>query len=103
MTFLCHARVLHFSLKTFPHPIASLEHIASAGKGVVVLIGQEVSPEQALAEVIQFPEPPSVTGPADTTGQQNYRVIGTGSQILKRLGVGKMKLMSAPKRWQNLI
>jgi 3,4-dihydroxy 2-butanone 4-phosphate synthase/GTP cyclohydrolase II len=27
---------------------------------------------------------------------QNYRLIGTGSQILKCLGVGKMWLLSAP-------
>ena len=80
----------------------AMEAIAAEGKGVVVLIGQEVSPEQALAEVIQFPEPPSVTGPADTAGQQNYRVIGTGSQILKRLGVGKMRLMSAPVHFNAL-
>ena len=80
----------------------AMEAVAAEGKGVVVLIGQEVSPQQALAEVVQFPEPPSVTGPADTAGQQNYRVIGTGSQILKRLGVGKMRLMSAPVHFNAL-
>ena len=80
----------------------AMEAVAAEGKGVVVLIGQEVSPAQALAEVVQFPEPPSVTGPADTAGQQNYREIGTGSQILKRLGVGKMRLMSAPIHFNAL-
>ncbi|RLQ23135.1 3,4-dihydroxy-2-butanone-4-phosphate synthase [Seongchinamella sediminis] len=76
--------------------------VAAEGKGAVVLIGQETTPEQALAEVVQFPEPPVVPGPADSTGQQNYRVIGTGSQILKRLGVGKMRLMSAPIHFNAL-
>jgi 3,4-dihydroxy 2-butanone 4-phosphate synthase/GTP cyclohydrolase II len=33
---------------------------------------------------------------------QNYRLIGTGSQILKRLGVGKMRLMSAPVHFNAL-
>jgi 3,4-dihydroxy 2-butanone 4-phosphate synthase/GTP cyclohydrolase II len=33
---------------------------------------------------------------------QNYRLIGTGSQILKRLGLGKMRLMSAPVRFNAL-
>lgn len=80
----------------------AIEAIAAADHGVVVLIGQEESAEQALAEVIQFPEPPALTGPADTAGQQNYRVIGTGSQILKRLGVGKMRLMSAPLHFNAL-
>ncbi len=78
-----------------------MEHIASAGHGVVVLIGQQQSQEDALAEVAQFPEPPSITG-GSTAGVQNYRVIGTGSQILKRLGVGKMRLMSAPIHFNAL-
>jgi 3,4-dihydroxy 2-butanone 4-phosphate synthase/GTP cyclohydrolase II len=33
---------------------------------------------------------------------QNYRLIGTGSQILKRLGVGKMRLLSAPIHFNAL-
>ncbi|PLW68928.1 3,4-dihydroxy-2-butanone-4-phosphate synthase [Pseudohalioglobus lutimaris] len=80
----------------------AMQAIADEGKGVVVLIGQELSAEQALAEVIQFPEPSTVAGSADSAGQQNYRVIGTGSQILKRLGVGKMRLMSAPIHFNAL-
>ncbi|MAT93073.1 MAG: 3,4-dihydroxy-2-butanone-4-phosphate synthase [Halioglobus sp.] len=80
----------------------AMAHIAAAGKGAVVLIGQPVETQQQLDEVLQFPEPPSVTGPGSTAGIQNYRVIGTGSQILKRLGVGKMQLMSAPIHFNAL-
>lgn len=80
----------------------AMEHIAEQGHGVVVMIGQETSAEHILAEVSQFPEPFSVAGPGDSHGQQNYRVIGTGSQILKRLGVGKMRLMSAPIHFNAL-
>ena len=80
----------------------AMQRIAEEGAGAMVLIGQTASAEQQLAEVIQFPQAPSVTGPADTTGQQNYRVIGTGSQILKRLGVGNMRLMSAPVHFNAL-
>ena len=35
-------------------------------------------------------------------GVQNYRLIGTGAQILKRLGVGQMRLMSTPIRFNAL-
>ncbi|MCB1678394.1 MAG: 3,4-dihydroxy-2-butanone-4-phosphate synthase [Halioglobus sp.] len=80
----------------------AMEYIAARGKGAVVLIGQDVSTAQSLAEVIQFPEPPSVTGPTSSEGIQNYRVIGTGSQILRRLGIGKMRLMSAPVHFNAL-
>jgi 3,4-dihydroxy 2-butanone 4-phosphate synthase / GTP cyclohydrolase II len=79
-----------------------MEHIAQTGNGAVVLIGQEQRQEAALAEVVQFPEPPTITGSSSEAGVQNYRVIGTGSQILKRLGVGKMRLMSAPIHFNAL-
>jgi 3,4-dihydroxy 2-butanone 4-phosphate synthase/GTP cyclohydrolase II len=80
----------------------AMEHIASEGAGAVVLIGQQQRAEQALAEVVQFPEPPNFAGPSSAEGVQNYRVIGTGSQILKRLGIGKMRLMSAPVHFNAL-
>jgi 3,4-dihydroxy 2-butanone 4-phosphate synthase/GTP cyclohydrolase II len=79
-----------------------MEYIATEGTGAVVMIGQAMSAEQCLAEVVQFPEPTSITGPTSSEGVQNYRVIGTGSQILKRLGVGKMRLMSAPVHFNAL-
>jgi 3,4-dihydroxy 2-butanone 4-phosphate synthase/GTP cyclohydrolase II len=80
----------------------SMAHIAEAGRGVVVLIGQNQPAEQQLRDVIQFPQPPSVTGQGTAEGIQNYRVIGTGAQILKRLGVGRMRLMSAPIRFNAI-
>ena len=80
----------------------SMEYIADQDSGAVVLIGHAQNQEEALAEVVQFPEPPSITGSASAAGIQNYRVIGTGSQILRRLGVGKMKLMSAPIHFNAL-
>lgn len=80
----------------------AMENIAVAGKGAVVLIGQDVSTERQLAEVRLFPKPTGVGGPAPTEGVQNYRVIGTGSQILKRIGVGKMRLMSVPIHFNAL-
>jgi 3,4-dihydroxy 2-butanone 4-phosphate synthase/GTP cyclohydrolase II len=79
-----------------------MEYIAGQGNGVVVLIGQHTSAEQSLAEVMSFPKAPGVAGPTSSEGVQNYRVIGTGSQILKRLGIGKMRLMSAPIHFNAL-
>ncbi|MEH6589578.1 MAG: 3,4-dihydroxy-2-butanone-4-phosphate synthase [Halioglobus sp.] len=77
----------------------AMQAIAAKGHGAVVLIGQQEDTQQSLAEVEQFPG----TRPATPTdGNKNYRVIGTGSQILKRLGIGKMQLMSAPIRFNAL-
>ncbi len=79
----------------------ALERIAGEGSGALVLIGQPVNAAQALADVVQFPDPPTVTS-SSTGGVANYRVIGTGAQILKRLGIGQMRLMSAPVRFNAL-
>ena len=67
----------------------------------MVLIGQHSSAEQNLAEVDQFPGTVAVAN-TESNKIQNYRVIGTGSQILKRLGIGKMQLMSAPIHFNAL-
>ncbi len=76
----------------------AMARIAEEGRGVMVMIGQPTTAEQSLAEVLQFPEAPA----GATQNQQNYRLIGTGSQILKRLGVGRMRLMSAPVHFNAL-
>ncbi|MBP6700380.1 MAG: 3,4-dihydroxy-2-butanone-4-phosphate synthase [Halioglobus sp.] len=80
----------------------AMRHIAAQGTGVVVLIGQHSSAEQSLAEVLRFPQAPGATGSTASEGIQNYRLIGTGAQILKRLGIGKMRLLSAPVRFNAL-
>lgn len=76
--------------------------IAEEGNGAMVLIGQLTDAEQQLAEVVQFPDYAPSAGADSAQGVQNYRVIGTGSQILKRLGIGKMRLMSAPLHFNAL-
>jgi len=80
----------------------AMQRVAEEGCGAVILIGQDQSTATLLDEVRQFPQPTLVAGPASSDGTQNYRVIGTGSQILKRLGVGKMRLLSAPVHFNAL-
>lgn len=78
---------------------AALAAIAEAGSGVLVLLeGQESgadllhSVEQALGVV-----PPRETKPGDS-----YNTVGTGSQILRDLGVGKIRLMGAPIKYNAI-
>ena len=70
----------------------AMQYVAEQGEGCVVLIGQPVSAEQSLEEVLQFPANPGPSRVDSVEGVQNYRLIGTGSQILRRLGVGRMRL-----------
>ncbi len=80
----------------------AMQYIADAGAGAVVLIGQSSSAQEQLAEVKQFPSLPVLSTSVSGRRLQNYRVIGTGAQILKRLGIGKMQLMSAPVHFNAL-
>lgn len=78
----------------------SLEYIAKANQGVVVIVGQEMSQKELLDQITYFPEmPPVQRAPSETA---TYRVIGIGSQILRNLGVGKMRLLSSPTRFNAI-
>ena len=76
---------------------AAMSHIASAGRGVVVLLGGAETPATILEDLDQLlhaeqrPAPP-----------QNYRLIGTGAQILRHLGLSDLQLMSAPLHFNAL-
>ncbi|MBD3645843.1 MAG: 3,4-dihydroxy-2-butanone-4-phosphate synthase, partial [Pseudomonadales bacterium] len=78
----------------------SLSCVAQEGKGVVVIVGHESSQAEALAQVTHFPEVPPMQRVTSESGV--YRVIGTGSQILRDIGVGKMRLLSSPTRYNAI-
>lgn len=79
---------------------SAMAHIAEDGEGVVVLIGQEFSQAGELEQVIHFPEVPPVQRHTNEAGV--YRVVGTGSQILRSVGVTKMRLLSSPTRYNAI-
>jgi 3,4-dihydroxy 2-butanone 4-phosphate synthase/GTP cyclohydrolase II len=76
---------------------AAMRYVADEGRGVVVLLGGTETPTSVLEDLKhliheeQRPPPP-----------QNYRLIGTGAQILRHLGLSDMKLMSAPLHFNAL-
>ncbi len=78
----------------------SMARIQQEGKGVIVIVGQEMSQSEVLAQVEHFPDMPPTQRASTEIGV--YRVIGTGSQILRDIGVGKMRLLSSPTRYNAL-
>lgn len=79
----------------------AMARITEEGRGALILIGQNRSTESQIADIEAFPG--SATNRGDgAAGLQNYRIIGTGAQILQRLNVGRMRLMSAPMRFNAL-
>ncbi len=77
---------------------SSLKKIHKEGRGVLVLVGRPDSSDELLAQVDAFPEVPQILRPPSEEGMAVYRVIGTASQILRDLKVGKMMLLSSPVR-----
>ncbi len=78
----------------------SLKRIAEEGKGVVVVVGHEISRADALAQVNSFPDMPPEEKHTSEAGI--FRVVGTGSQILRDIGVGQMRLLSSPTRFNAI-
>ena len=78
----------------------SMKFVDEADNGVIVLIGQEFNQLEELKKVSLFPEITTAATKSSDTG--SYRVVGTGSQILRDVGVGKMRLLSSPTRFNAI-
>jgi 3,4-dihydroxy 2-butanone 4-phosphate synthase/GTP cyclohydrolase II len=78
----------------------SMAHISDAGQGVIALVGQEFQQLEELSQISHFPNLPPVQRHTSEAGV--YRVVGTGSQILRDVGVGKMRLLSSPTRFNAI-
>jgi len=76
----------------------ALAHIATEGKGVVVLLNCGESGEQLLA---QF-EGTAKSAHAPERGRMDLRTYGIGAQILRQCGVHKMRLMGSPRRMPSM-
>ena len=84
---------------------AALARIAEAGNGVVVLLRQQEPPAEfgsALRSIrVAPPQAPASEGAAAGEGAV-LRTFGVGAQILKDLGVKRMRVLSAPKQMHGI-
>lgn len=81
---------------------SSMQRIAEAGAGVVVLIDRPEQPADLVRRVrhfqmenmgIEFPE---------QSESSDLRMVGIGSQILADVGVGKMRVLGRPRKIHSL-
>jgi 3,4-dihydroxy 2-butanone 4-phosphate synthase / GTP cyclohydrolase II len=75
---------------------AALAAIAKAGTGVVVLLNIEESAQRLLANV------EDLNAGARPKPKMDLRTYGVGAQILRDVGVGRMKLMASPRRMPSM-
>ncbi|OZG71452.1 3,4-dihydroxy-2-butanone-4-phosphate synthase [Hahella sp. CCB-MM4] len=80
----------------------ALAYVAEAGEGVVILLDSESGEEDIGQKVQDFFNPRRRKPVGENPGSTGYQTIGTGSQILRDLGVGKMRVLSAPMRFSAL-
>ncbi|MDR9439008.1 MAG: bifunctional 3,4-dihydroxy-2-butanone-4-phosphate synthase/GTP cyclohydrolase II [Halomonas sp.] len=80
----------------------AVAEVARAEHGVFVLL-DDGRPHQDLHDLLEvFLERRRPPRTSDSDGAGNYLTIGTGSQILRHLGVGRMRLLSSPWKFSAL-
>lgn len=77
----------------------ALKEISKRERGVLVWIGQNQLPDLGPA-LLQLNQPRQTKSNAALS--QQYQTIGVGAQILRDLGVEKMRLLSSPLRFNAL-
>ena len=76
---------------------AAMAEVAKAGSGVVLLLGNPINGPELLAHLDrQLGQDSKPTTPA------TYSTVGAGWQILRDLGVRKMRLMSSPMKFNAI-
>lgn len=76
----------------------AMAHIAQEGKGVVVVLANERGSGDVIEQLDRFQALTEGRTP-QAPPQGSYLTVGTGSQILRDVGVGKMRLMSYPTKY----
>ncbi|ARU54897.1 MAG: 3,4-dihydroxy-2-butanone-4-phosphate synthase [Pseudomonadales bacterium] len=78
----------------------ALQKISEEGKGVLVLLNDGNASGDIEDRIKDYFSPGAKTSGSASTSA--YLTVGTGSQILRDVGVGKMRLLSAPMKFTAL-
>jgi 3,4-dihydroxy 2-butanone 4-phosphate synthase / GTP cyclohydrolase II len=89
---------------------AALERVAHAGQGVVVILREQETSADLIDALRALPPLPGAPLPAEGSSGSHVatdrapilRTYGIGAQILKDLGVRRMRVLSAPKQMHGI-
>jgi 3,4-dihydroxy 2-butanone 4-phosphate synthase / GTP cyclohydrolase II len=83
---------------------AAMERVAHAGSGVIVILRENESPRSLVdaARALGGTGTAAAPLPDPHTGGGVLRTYGIGAQILKDLGIRRMRVLSAPRQLQGL-
>jgi len=76
----------------------SMARISQEGKGVVVVLANERGSGDVVEQLARFNQETDSAVPVPMR-HGSYLTVGTGSQILRDVGVGKMRLLSYPTKY----
>ncbi|GAA4031451.1 bifunctional 3,4-dihydroxy-2-butanone-4-phosphate synthase/GTP cyclohydrolase II [Actimicrobium antarcticum] len=79
---------------------SAMAAVKASERGVVVLLNCEESAEQMFAQFTALANPES--RPTARAASMDLRTYGIGAQILKDLGVGKMRLLANPRKMPSM-
>jgi len=79
----------------------ALRQIAEEGRGVLILLRHHESPRELVQQIRDLSQPKDQLLARRDAGAE-LRTFGTGAQILRALGVRRMRVLSAPKQMHAL-
>ncbi len=74
---------------------AAMQAVVKAGCGAIILLHRPETPEQLLERATR-------AGPPPRRGRMDLRDYGIGAQIIRQLGITRMRVLSQPRRMPSM-